>query len=36
MGALLDDFFAFGEDHFDVARVGHVGIYLSMFESGSA
>lgn len=26
--ALLHDFFAFGQDEFDVARVGHVGVDL--------
>ena len=28
MGSLLDDFLAFGQDHLNVAGVGHVGVDL--------
>lgn len=30
MGSLLDDFLAFGQDHLDVAGVGHVRIDLTL------
>lgn len=32
LGGLLDDLLAFGEDEFDVARVGHVRVDLGLLD----